>query len=105
MRYPLPGVVLVLTVIPLPAGLCAQQTIFNVPSADVLEAGKVYLETDQYFRPWETESGRAASFFMRGVVGVGSHVELGINTGTVDYLHQSNPSIVFPGRRRPILLP
>ena len=104
MRDSLPGVVLVLTVVALPAGLCAQQTIFNVPSADVLEAGKVYLETDQYFRPWETDSGRAAFFFMRGVVGVGSQVELGINTGPFDYLHQSNPFIVFTGKWRPFLL-
>jgi hypothetical protein len=70
----------------------------------VLEAGKVYLETDQYFRPWKTESDRAASFFMRGVVGVGSHVELGVNTGPFDYLHQSNPFIVFTGKWRPFLL-
>src|SRR5206468_8022651 len=28
----------------------AQQTIFNVPSADVLDPGKVYLETDELFR-------------------------------------------------------
>src|SRR5262249_7969429 len=104
MRYPLPGVVLVLTVVALPAGLCAQQTIFNVPSADVLEAGKGDLETDQYFCPWGTDSGRAASFFFRGVVGVGSPVEVRIHTGPFDYLHQSNPFIVFAGKWRPFLL-
>ncbi len=81
----------------------AQQTIYNVPSPDVLEAGKVYLETDQYFRPWNTGSGRDAHFFVRGVVGVGSNVELGINTGPFDYVHRNNPFIDFAAKWRPFL--
>ncbi len=82
----------------------AQQTIFNVPSADVLDAGKVYLETDQYFRPWKTESGRAANVFVRGVVGVGHNVELGVNAGPVDYIRRNNPFLVFAGKWRSFLL-
>src|SRR5262249_61902992 len=92
MRYPLLGGVLVLTVIALPVGVCAQETIFNVPSADVLEAGKGYLEIDQYFRPWETDSGRAAFFFLRGVVGVGLQVGFGVNTGPFDTSTKANRS-------------
>jgi hypothetical protein len=56
MRYILSSVVLALVIVAFPMGVFAQQTIFNVPSADVLDAGKVYLETDQYFRPWQTDS-------------------------------------------------
>jgi hypothetical protein len=29
----------------------AQQTVFNVPSADILDKGKVYLEFDAGFKP------------------------------------------------------
>ncbi len=79
----------------------AQQTIYNVPSADVLESATVYFETDQYFRPWKTESGRSGNFFMRGVVGVGYNVELGINVGPFDYLRRSNPFIDFAAKWKP----
>jgi hypothetical protein len=56
----------------------AQQTIFNVPSADVLDPGKVYLETDELFRPTEP---KFSSTTIRGVVGVFPHVEAGVNFG------------------------
>jgi hypothetical protein len=104
MRCVLPSLVLALMIVVLPVRVFAQQTIFNVPSADVLDAGKVYLETDQYFRPWKTDSDDAAFFFMRGVVGVGANVELGLNAGPFDYIHQNNPFIVFAGKWRPVLL-
>ena len=105
MSRPLMSVALTLAIIALcPEGGFAQQTIYNVPSPDVLDGGKVYLETDQYFRPWKTESGRAAEFFVRGVVGVGHNVELGVNTGPFDYIHGNNPFVVFAGKWRPFLL-
>jgi hypothetical protein len=54
----------------------AQQTIFNVPSADVLDPGKVYAEVDELFRP----ANRAfSSTAVRGVVGVLPGVEAGVN--------------------------
>jgi len=56
----------------------AQQTIFNVPSADVLDPGKVYLEVDELFRPTEP---RFSSTTVRGVVGILPRVEGGINFG------------------------
>ncbi|MGD9763640.1 MAG: hypothetical protein AB7V27_08005 [Candidatus Binatia bacterium] len=87
-----------------PAKASGQQTIFNVPSPDVLDAGKFYLETDQYFRPWKTESGRAANFFVRGVAGVGYDVEAGINTGPFDYIHRNNPFIDATVKWRPVSL-
>jgi hypothetical protein len=56
----------------------AQQTIFNVPSADVLEKGKTYLELDALGRPQDPSFG---FFTMRGVYGFGSNIEAGANFG------------------------
>jgi hypothetical protein len=104
-RHPLLGAFLtVATLFLLAEAVWPQQTIYNVPSPDVLEAGKVYLETDQYFRPWKTESGRDAFSFARGVVGIGHNVELGINTGPFEYLHRNNPFIDLAAKWRPFLL-
>ena len=56
----------------------AQQTLFNVPSADVLDAGKVYLEEDNLWRPGRPED---TFFTARGVAGLGDHLEAGLNLG------------------------
>jgi hypothetical protein len=56
----------------------AQQTIFNVPSADVLDPGRVYLEVDELFRPTEPTFSATT---MRGVFGVITRVEAGVNFG------------------------
>lgn len=80
----------------------AQETIFNVPSPDVLERGRVYLETDQYFRSWKTASDRAALFLVRGVFGVGHNVEVGFNSGAFDYLHASEPFLDASVKWRPL---
>jgi hypothetical protein len=62
-----------------------QQTIFNVPTVDVLDAGKVYVELDAAFKPnGQDRLGRFSSFVPRVVIGVGSDVEVGLNlTGNV----------------------
>jgi hypothetical protein len=70
-----------------PAALSAQQTIFNVPSADVLDPGKVYLEVDELFRPTDPEF---SSTTVRGVVGLFSRVEAGVNIGG---LYAPGPSV------------
>ncbi len=62
----------------LAAPAIAQQTIFNVPSADVLDQGKTYLETDALGRPQDPSFG---FFTMRGVYGFGSNIEAGANFG------------------------
>lgn len=62
----------------------AQETVFNVPSADILEKGKLYLETDFYDRWWKSDAGKAGSAYLRGVYGVAKDVEAGINTGPQD---------------------
>ena len=57
--------------------LQAQQTIFNVPSADVLDRGQTYLELDVTARP-EDGVGTATP---RIVFGIGGKIELGANLG------------------------
>lgn len=65
----------------------AQQTIFNVPSADVLDKGKVYGELDVSFKPNKDADNiipRFSSFVPRIVVGAGGRVEVGLNvTGNI----------------------
>ncbi|MBL8181051.1 MAG: hypothetical protein JNL64_05510 [Blastocatellia bacterium] len=65
--------------------MAAQQTIFNVPTADVLDQGKVYVELDAAFKVDRSAAfGRFSSFVPRLVVGVGGNVEVGVNvTGNV----------------------
>jgi hypothetical protein len=52
-----------------------QQTVFDVPSADVLDKGKVYGELDGTARPVDP----LATFTPRVVVGVGHRIEVGVN--------------------------
>ena len=59
----------------------AQQTVFNVPTTDVLEPGKVYVEADISAKP---NAPKFSSVVPRGVVGVGGRVEVGLNvTGNI----------------------
>jgi hypothetical protein len=53
----------------------AQETVFDVPSADVLDRGKIYGEIDGTVR----ETDLSATFTPRVVVGVGHDVEVGLN--------------------------
>lgn len=71
----------------LAAPVLAQQTIFNVPSADVLDPGKVYTEVDELFRPTEP---KFSSTTIRGVFGVVPGMEAGVNFGG---LYSPGPSI------------
>src|SRR4026207_303482 len=58
----------------------AQQTIFNVPSTDVLDKGKIYLELDASLKPNDsTAVNKFSSFVPRAVVGTGSNIESGFN--------------------------
>lgn len=65
--------------------LTAQQTIFNVPTTDVLDRGNVYVEFDAAFKfNDQPAQNRFSSFVPRAVVGVGGSVEVGLNvTGNV----------------------
>ena len=65
----------------LPATARAQQTVFNVPTTDVLPPGKVYFELDISAKPDEP---KFSSFVPRLVVGTGGNVEIGLNmTGNI----------------------
>ena len=63
----------------------AQQTIFNVPTTDVLDKRKVYAELDASLRPTDgSEVARFSSFVPRVVIGAGGNVEFGLNiTGNI----------------------
>ena len=56
-------------------GAYAQQTVFDVPSADILDKGKVYFEQDGTGRVVDPYS----TFTPRIVVGIGHQIEVGVN--------------------------
>lgn len=59
----------------------AQQTVFNVPTTDVLDPGHVYFELDISAKP---NDPKFSSFVPRLVVGTGGNVEIGLNvTGNI----------------------
>lgn len=64
----------------------AQQTVFNVPTADVLDKGKVYVELDAAFKFNNQDAlRRFSSFVPRVVVGTGGKTEIGLNiTGNIN---------------------
>lgn len=58
----------------------AQQTVFNVPTTDVLDKGKAYFELDISAKPNDTDAlGHFSSFVPRLVFGAGHGVEVGLN--------------------------
>lgn len=61
-----------LLVIALPCA--AQQTVFNVPSADVTPKGKLFLQTEGQFRPWN--SGAFYNGTNYSAYGIGHNTEL-----------------------------
>jgi hypothetical protein len=63
----------------------AQQTVFNVPTTDVLNRGQVYFEMDITAKANNAEAlNRFSSFVPRLVVGAGGRVEAGLNvTGNI----------------------
>ncbi|MDQ3175650.1 MAG: hypothetical protein M3Q91_18395 [Acidobacteriota bacterium] len=78
-----------------PASGHAQQTIFNMPSTDVLDKGKVYFELDVSAKPTKP---RFSSFVQRIVAGTGKLVEVGLNlTGNI----QPSPdaTVLVPAQR------
>lgn len=77
----------------------AQQTIFNVPTADVLEEGRVYLESDTLWRPQE----RAFALFTeRGVYGFGARIEGGFNFGGLSAPGRSTPTAIGTIKWQPL---
>jgi hypothetical protein len=72
--------IVLITIFTLGSGARAQQTVFNVPTADVLNRGKAYFELDVSVKPNDQDAlQKFSSFVPRFVVGVGSNVEVGLN--------------------------
>jgi hypothetical protein len=81
------------------ASAWAQQTLFNVPSADVLGAGKFYLEEDNLWRPGRPED---TYFTARAVAGLGSNVEGGVNIGGLVAKGRSVPTATLALKWQPL---
>lgn len=54
----------------------AQQTVFNVPSADVTPKGKIFLQTEAQFRAWNPGANYVGTNY--GVIGIGHNTELDV---------------------------
>ena len=67
----------------------AQQTIFNMPTADVLDRGRLYTEVDAL---WRSGSSGFSSETVRGVYGLGANLEGGINIGGLNTPGPSAPT-------------
>lgn len=74
---------IVLSLILMSTGLTfAQQTIVNVPSSDILDKGKIYVEFDAAFKFDNNPNNyvrKFSSFVPRVVAGVGKNMEVGVN--------------------------
>ena len=58
----------------------AQQTVFNVPTTDIVDKGKVYFELDISAKPNDSDVlNKFSSFVPRVVVGSGHDIEIGLN--------------------------
>lgn len=52
----------------------ATQTVFNVPSADVMDKGHVFVQEEAQFTPWETNNAFYSTTY--GALGIGHNTEL-----------------------------
>jgi hypothetical protein len=77
-----------------------QQTIFNVPTADVLDKGKLYFETDWLWRP--NAPSFATGSLLRGVYGFGGNVEGGINFAGINTPGRSVPTAIAAVKWQPL---
>lgn len=58
----------------------AQQTVFNVPTTDVLDKGKIYFELNVSAKPNDSAAvNKFSAFVPRLVVGAGHGIEAGVN--------------------------
>jgi hypothetical protein len=71
---------------------CAQSTIFNIPSTDVVAKKKVYVEFDFISHLEGHDNGGFQTYVPRVVVGLGKGVEVGLNVAATD---SAGPTIVY----------
>ena len=76
---------LILAAITLSCLAAAQETVFNVPSGDILDKGKVYFEFDATYMASTAVSGLTP----RIVFGIGHRIEAGVNVNGI-----STPGVV-----------
>ena len=58
----------------------AQQTVFNVPTTDVLDKGKIYFELDVSAKPNDSVAvPKFSAFVPRLMIGLGHRIEAGVN--------------------------
>jgi hypothetical protein len=69
----------------------AQQTIFNVPSADVTPPGRVYLEHESQFRPWGADRFWLGTHYT--AIGVGKNTEIDVDLFNVQSPASDNISL------------
>jgi len=69
----LPGILLSSVLLLWPVGY-AQQTIFNVPSADVTPKDQIYLEHESQFKPWAPNAFWLGTHYT--AYGIGHHTEI-----------------------------
>jgi hypothetical protein len=76
-RYLVTALLVFMTVYSAPA--LAQETIFNVPSGDIFDKGKVYGEFDFSYL-WDASAG---TYTPRIVAGIGHRIEVGMNVNGI----------------------
>lgn len=69
----------------------AQQTIFNVPSADITDKSKIYMEQESQFRPWEHHAYWLGAEY--AAYGVGHNSEIDLTLYNVSAPHSGNISL------------
>lgn len=81
----------------------AMQTVFNVPSADVMDQGKVMLQEEVQAMPWSSDTVFINTIY--SAVGVGHNTEVGVNlfnvaspaTGNISLSTGFKSAIPIPG--------
>ena len=71
--------------------ILAQQTIFNVPSADITEKGHVYIEQESQFRPWNPHANWVGTQY--SAYGIGHNTEIDVNVFNVGAPATNNISL------------
>jgi hypothetical protein len=92
----------------LPAGVAgkaiAQQSVFTVPSPDVLRAGAVSIRSTQRVHPAGGRWEHSAVADLTVSAGLGYGFELGANVGEFDYYHQDQLWVGLAAKWRPVTL-
>lgn len=84
-------------------GVNAQQTIFNVPSADVTPEGEVYLEHESQFRPWKPNRFWLGTHYT--ALGIGHNTELDMTLANVSSPASDNIVLCTGAKSNILLLP